>query len=71
MRYLLEQGTDVNALDWDGATACHWASYKGHADVLVELIVNGANVELATVEGKVAMDFGECACATEKLTRRY
>lgn len=59
VEYLIAQGTDVNALDWDGATACHWASYKGHAEVLDALIAHGANVDLATVEGKVAMDFGE------------
>ena len=49
----------MNALDWDGATACHWASYKGHSEVLDALIAHGANVELATVEGKVALDFGK------------
>ena len=38
VRALVKQGLDVNARAGDGATALHWAAYRGRAD-LIQLLV--------------------------------
>jgi ankyrin repeat protein len=44
VRLLLEQRTDVNAPQGDGATALHWAAYLEDAETTALLIRAGANV---------------------------
>ena len=44
VRALLEQGTDVNAPQPDGATALHWAAYWDDLDIAEDLLRAGADV---------------------------
>ncbi|MFN2577558.1 MAG: ankyrin repeat domain-containing protein [Pyrinomonadaceae bacterium] len=44
VRYLLDQGADVNTLDHAGNTALTEATYYGHLLVIRELLVRGANI---------------------------
>jgi ankyrin repeat protein len=51
LRSLLEQGTDVNEPQADGATALHWAAYAGDVENARALIAAGASVEARNREG--------------------
>jgi uncharacterized protein len=51
LRTLLQQKTDVNAPQVDGATALHWAVYRDDVETVNQLIRAGANVNLANREG--------------------
>ena len=44
VRYLLDQGADLNALDSAGNTALTEATYYGHVSVVKELLLRGANI---------------------------
>ena len=44
VRFLVENGADVNARDEDDQTALHEAAHKGHIDVVRFLVENGADV---------------------------
>ena len=55
VRILLEDGVDVNAVQSDGATALHWASYYGNADLASLLMAAGADHSLANRNGSTAM----------------
>jgi len=55
VRILLEDGADVNAVQSDGATALHWASYYGDADLASLLMAAGADHSLANRNGSTAM----------------
>jgi ankyrin repeat protein len=47
LRALLKQGVDVNAVEADGATALHWASYRDDLESADLLIRAGAKVNVA------------------------
>jgi uncharacterized protein len=51
LRTLIQQKTDVNAPQVDGATAVHWAVYRDDTEVLEMLIAAGARVDVANREG--------------------
>ena len=51
VRTLLQQKTDVNAPQADGATALHWAVYQGDVETVDLLIRAGANATAANREG--------------------
>ena len=44
VKYLVENGADVNALDEWGKTPLYMASYRGHLDIVKYLLENGADV---------------------------
>lgn len=48
---LLRWGADVRLHDDSGATAAHWAAYRGHTDLLRLLVAGGADVESTDVRG--------------------
>src|SRR5262245_46878424 len=52
---LLQQKADPNAPQADGATAIHWAAYRGDLELADILIRAGANVRLANREGATAL----------------
>src|SRR6185503_12308403 len=51
LRALLQQKTDVNAPQVDGATALHWAIYRDDVEMVDLLIRAGANVKAVNREG--------------------
>eukprot|EP00638_Chattonella_subsalsa_P006939 CAMPEP_0117756088 /NCGR_PEP_ID=MMETSP0947-20121206/13846_1 /TAXON_ID=44440 /ORGANISM="Chattonella subsalsa, Strain CCMP2191" /LENGTH=181 /DNA_ID=CAMNT_0005575561 /DNA_START=801 /DNA_END=1346 /DNA_ORIENTATION=- len=42
---------DLNAVDDDNETACHWAAYKGFNDIVQYLVKNGANSQVKSKDG--------------------
>lgn len=66
VRYLLEQGADVDEVGIENPTderheeyvgsALHRAAFKGHEDVVRVLLEKGANVELKDMRGRTALD---------------
>ena len=55
VRYLLDQGADVNARERLGNTALAEATYYGHIAVIKELLFRGADIN-AIGEGGTALD---------------
>jgi len=53
---LIQQKTDVNAPQIDGATALHWAVYKQNPDMVDLLIRSGANVKAANRTGVTPLE---------------
>jgi len=51
VRYLLDQGADINACDRSGNTALTEATYYGHVSVVKELLVRGANINFLSSAG--------------------
>jgi hypothetical protein len=51
VRYLLDQGADVNARDERGRTALTEATFYGNAPVIKELVLRGADVNAISDEG--------------------
>lgn len=51
VRYLLDQGADVNAREQDSRTAITEAAFYGNASVIKELLIRGADVNAITGEG--------------------
>jgi ankyrin repeat protein len=51
VRYLLDEGADVNAGDNSGATALTEAAYYGHLDVAKELLLHGADINAVSDDG--------------------
>src|SRR5260221_4040427 len=51
LRALLQQKTDVNAPQVDGATALHWAIYRDDLEMADLLIRAGANIKAVNREG--------------------
>ena len=76
-----QQKADVNAPQADGATALHWAVYRGDTELADLLIDAGANAKaanregatplwLASVNGDAADDRARCSTPAPIRTRR-
>ena len=72
VRYLLDQGADVNARDERGRTALTEATFYGNAPVIKELILRGADLNGLSDEG-TALDIATSAKheAIVELLRHY
>jgi len=55
VRRLLQDGTDVNLGQADGATALHWAAYHGDAGLAELLLEAGADLSAANRNGSTAL----------------
>ena len=51
VRYLLDQGADVNARDERGRSALTEAAFYGNAPVIKELILRGADINVVSDQG--------------------
>lgn len=51
VRYLLDEGADVNLRGDYGNTALTEATYYGHLNVIKELLQRGANVNVMSIDG--------------------
>jgi ankyrin repeat protein len=67
VRRLLSVGADVNANDSDdsaGCTALHKASNQGHVQVVIELLMHGADIEAQDWNGSTPLHY---ACSQDHL----
>ena len=55
VRYLLDEGAEVDARDSSGATALAEAAYYGHLAVVKELLLRGADINVVG-QGGTALD---------------
>ena len=51
VRYLLDQGADVNAREYGGRTALTEAAFSGNASVIKELLLRGADLNAISDAG--------------------
>ena len=51
VRYLLDEGADVNARENWGGTPLLEAAYYGHVDVIKELLLRGADINATCAQG--------------------
>ena len=51
VRYLLDEGADVNARENWGSTPLAEAAYYGHIDVIKELLLRGADINAISQQG--------------------
>ena len=51
VRYLLDEGADVNLRGLHGNTALTEATYYGHAPVIKELLMRGGDVNVISIDG--------------------
>ena len=56
---LIKDGADLNARYGPGNTALHYASEKGHAEIVKELLASGADPRCPNDEGKTPVDFAQ------------
>ncbi|CAG9771421.1 unnamed protein product [Ceutorhynchus assimilis] len=55
IRILLKFGAEMEIKDFDGRTALHWASLRGHTAVVNSLLENGANVNAQINDGETPL----------------
>ena len=55
VEYLVEQGADVNFVDWRGDTALRGAARYGHLEIVKILVGSGADVNATDVDGRTAL----------------
>ena len=56
VKFLIQQGADVNTKNGDGGTALHGAAFLGRSKSAKLLIENGANIKTKDSSGATAMD---------------
>ena len=49
VQYILNQGVDVNTMDYHGKTALMWASSQGHIDIVKELLERNVDVNVQDI----------------------
>ena len=55
VKYLLDKGADISAIDNDEATALHIAAQGGHTEVVRYLLNNGADIDAINDSGETAL----------------
>jgi len=55
LNLLLESGSEVNAIQSDGATALHWAAYNGNTDLTELLLEAGADPSIKNRNGSTPL----------------
>src|SRR5260370_20614853 len=66
VRYLLDEGADVNAREKFGDTALNETAYYGHISVIKELLFRGADINTIGIDGTaldIAISRGNAAVA--------
>lgn len=56
VRFLVENGAEVDALDMGENTALHWAAMRGHVEIVNFLLQNGANKNMKNAQDKLPID---------------
>jgi len=67
---LLEAGADPNAVDAGDNTPLHWASMRGHVEIVKRLVGSGSDALCRNAQGKVPADLCQaCWSPAWKYTR--
>ena len=56
VRYLIEAGADLNALDLGDNTALHWAAMRGHVEIVNLLLQSGADKTVKNKQDALPID---------------
>ncbi|WP_054849042.1 ankyrin repeat domain-containing protein [Vulcanisaeta sp. JCM 14467] len=59
VKYLIENGADINARDNTGKTPLHFAAKNGYLDIVKYLIENKADINVKDNIGKTPLDYAE------------
>jgi ankyrin repeat protein len=59
VKYLAENGADVNRQDKRGWTSLMYAAYYNYKDIAEILLAHNASVTIKNSEGKTALDYAE------------
>ena len=57
VKFLVQKGSDVNAVNNDGETALHYASFHNRLDVAKFLVEAGADVNAVNSDGETALHY--------------
>ena len=60
VEFLLNKGAEVNARNDDGATALHWACYKGYLESARLLLDHGAALEAKDEDNETPLHWASC-----------
>ena len=71
LKFLLEQGADVNARNQDGGTALHGAAFLGHSKSVQLLIENGINIMAQNSRGITAADLAKMDWSSTEFIGQY
>lgn len=68
LRYLLDQGADVNLLDTERHSCVHWATVCGELDSLDAVLDAGAEASVADIHGAYPLHYAAQMCGHNKKT---
>jgi len=70
VKFLVEKGADVNAIDMGDNTALHWAAMRGHVEIVKYLLEQGADKTIRNKQEKIPMDLCQpCWSNSYRFTR--
>ena len=58
LKILLKRGIKLNAQDWHGRTALHWAVKNGLGFIVTELLRVGADIRIEDKNGRTPIQYG-------------
>lgn len=71
VKFLVEQGANVNALDMGDNSALHWAAMRGHVEIVKFLTEQGADKTLRNKQEKLPIDLCQsCWSDAYRFTRQ-
>ena len=70
VKFLIDQGADINATDNDGWTPLHAASSCGHVSVTEALLDAGADARIINIDGELASDIADTEEVEELINKR-
>merc|ERR1711959_131805 len=64
VKFLIEQGADVNALDMGESTALHWSAMRGHVEIVKYLLEAGSDKQVRNKQEKLPIDLCQACWST-------